>query len=345
MPTAQALRLCPDAIVVPPRGAHYAEVSARVFEIFRRYTPLVEGLSLDEAFLDVTGSRNLFGDGEAIAARIKDDIRRELALTASAGVAPCKFAAKIASDLRKPDGLCVVGQDVAGFLAPLPIERMWGVGPTAAERLRTAGYETIGDLAVAGSERLERLLGSWGAQVAALSRGEDGRPVEPERAAKSIGQERTLQRDIRTRAELERELLQHSAAVARRLARAGLWASVVRIKVKYADFVLRSRQTSLPTPVFDTDALYAAARELLGELPARREGVRLVGVTAAELSKGPAQGSLFHDHAREKRERVQQVTVAVQERFGVAGLTRASLLGGESESPPQRTETRRDRRR
>ena len=175
MPMAEALRRCPQAIVVPGRHGHYAAVSSQVFAIFRRYTPLVEGLSLDEAFLDVTGSRALFGDGVEIARRIKAAIRGELELTASAGVAPSKFIAKIASDLEKPDGLVVVraGEEEA-FLAPLSIDRMWGIGPRAAVHLREAGLETIGDLARAGEGRLERLLGSWGASVHRLARGGAG---------------------------------------------------------------------------------------------------------------------------------------------------------------------------
>src|SRR5580698_11007059 len=178
MPMAEALRRAPDAIVVPPRRDAYAEASEQAFAIFRRYTPLVEPLSLDEAFLDVTGSRAIFGDGEAIASAIKRDVRQELRLTASAGVAPCKFAAKIASDLRKPDGLVVVPSgEVAAFLAPLPVERMWGIGPKTAPKMHAMGYRTIGDLARADESALERLLGSWGTEVGRLARGEDARDV------------------------------------------------------------------------------------------------------------------------------------------------------------------------
>jgi DNA polymerase IV len=183
MPMAEAMRLCPDAVVVPARHGRYVDVSAQVFAVFHRFTPLVEGLSVDEAFLDVTRSRSLFGGGEVIARRIKDLIRDELSLTASAGVAPVKFAAKIASDLRKPDGLVVVPQEVAVFLAPLPLERMWGVGPKAAARLREAGLATIGDLAAASQPRLAALLGdALAAHVRGLAQGEDPRPVVPGRA-------------------------------------------------------------------------------------------------------------------------------------------------------------------
>ncbi|HWL86674.1 MAG TPA: DNA polymerase IV, partial [Polyangiaceae bacterium] len=194
MPMAEAMRLCPQATVVPPRHERYAEVSRKVFAIFERYTPLVEGLSMDEAFLDVTESRSLFGDGAAIARAIKSDVSKELGLTASAGVATSKFVAKVASDLKKPDGLVVVPEDregVAAFLAPLAIERMWGVGPKTSPRLRALGICTLGDLASCDERVLDDMLGSWGRHVRELARGIDPREVEPDRAAKSVGAEET----------------------------------------------------------------------------------------------------------------------------------------------------------
>jgi DNA polymerase-4 len=326
MPMAQALRLCPHAIVVPPRHARYAEASAHVFAIFGRYTPLVEGLSLDEAFLDVSASHALFGSAERIARRIKQAVREELSLTASIGIAPCKFAAKIASDLGKPDGLLIVPDDVRAFLAPLPIERMWGVGPKAAVRLREAGMRTVADLAAAGEERMRELLGSWGVEVARLSCGIDEREVVPDRSARSIGSEETFERDLRRAADLERKLLKHAQEVARRLTHEGLFGQVVRIKVKYQDFSLRTRQRRLRQPVMDTDSIYESARELLRELPHGRKGIRLIGVTIAELSAGPGQAALFPDPAGERRKRLQQVAVQLRDRFGRAGLTRAALL-------------------
>ena len=168
MPMAEALRRCPDAIVVPPRRDRYAEISARVFAIFRRHTPVVEGLSLDEAFLDVTASQTLFGSGEGMARAIRRAIESELGLTASAGVATSKFVAKVASDLEKPDGLVVVPDDVAAFLAPLPIERMWGIGPKTSPRLRELGYKTLGDLARASVPSLSRVLGQMASRAKEL---------------------------------------------------------------------------------------------------------------------------------------------------------------------------------
>ena len=326
MPMAQALRLCPQAVVVTSRHARYAEVSRQVFAIFGRYTPLIEGLSLDEAFLDVTASHALFGSAEQIARRIKADVRAELELTASIGIASCKFAAKIASDLGKPDGLLIVPEDIAGFLAPLPMERMWGVGPKAAERLRARGVRTIGDLARCDEATLRGVLGSWGDEVRRLARGEDPREVVPDRDARSIGSEETLEHDLRSVAQVEHELLKHAEEVARRLTHERLFARVVRIKVKYADFSLCTRQHRLPESVMDTDAIFGTARALLRELPANPLGIRLVGVAVEELSHGPGQTSLFPDAARDRRRRLQQVAVDLRDRFGSAAPTRAALL-------------------
>ncbi|WP_437578895.1 DNA polymerase IV [Sorangium sp. So ce887] len=327
MPMAEAIRRCPQAVVVPVRHARYAEVSAQVFGIFRRFTPLVEGLSLDEAFLDVTASRALFGEGAAIAAQIKRAIQGELGLTASAGVASCKFAAKIASDLQKPDGLVVVPEDIAAFLAPLPLERMWGVGPRAAERLRAAGLATVGDLARCPAPRLHELLGpAWGEHVRLLAAGVDDRAVVPGRAAESIGAEETVEEDLLGREAIERWLLDLSGRVARRLLKAGLSCRAVAVKLKYSDFTLRTRQTRLSEPVGDTDSIYACARGLLSRFDLSRP-VRLVGIAAGDLTRqtgGPTL-SLF-PVASERRRRLEGVVAEVAERFGGKGLTRAALL-------------------
>jgi DNA polymerase-4 len=332
MPMAHALRLCPNAVVVPPRHDRYAEISRRVFEIFQRFTPLVEGLSLDEAFLDVTASRSLFGDGASIARRIKDTVKSEIQLTCSAGVAPCKFAAKIASDLQKPDGLVVVPPNVAEFIAPLPLERMWGVGPRASERLRKAGFSTIGDLASASLLRLESLLGEGlAAHIHALAHGVDDRPVEPGRAAKSVGAEETFETDIRDRRILERKLLELSARVARRLLKAGIAGEVVVVKLKYADFTLQTRRTKLRGPAVDTDSIYTTAKSLLDRFDLSSRAARLIGVAVADLTEDlPAEElSLFPDPAQGKRRRLEEVVARVADRFGNKGITRAALLEDE----------------
>jgi DNA polymerase-4 len=326
MPMAEALRRCPHVTVVAPRMHRYAEVSAHVFEIFRRYTPLVQGLSLDEAFLDVTASRSLFGDGAVIARRIKDDVKRELDLTASAGVAPCKFAAKVASDLQKPDGLVVLPEDVASFLAPMPIERMWGIGPKTAPRLRALGFATLGDLARAPASQLERVLGVWGGHVARLARGEDNREVDPDGLAKSIGAEQTYERDLTDRGAIERTLLEHAERVAQRLVEEGFSARVVVTKLKYADFTSRTRRTTLPEPVMDAMSIHEAACRLLDGFPKRSDGVRLTGVSTSGLVEGPPPRMLFGGEEADRRRKVEELVLKVKTKFGADGMTRATLL-------------------
>ena len=333
MPMAEALRRCPRAIVVPPRGKRYAEVSSQVFDVFHRFTPLVEGLSIDEAFLDVTASRSLFGDGEAIAKAIREAVHKETGLTCSAGVASTKFVAKIASDQNKPDGLTVVGDDVAGFLAPLPIERMWGVGPKTAPTLRRLGYATLGDLAKASPATLERVLGTWGGEIVRLARGEDDREVEPDRDAKSIGAEITYDEDLTDKDAIARTLLAHASRVAERLTAQGLAARGIVVKLKYADFTLLTRRTLLPEPASDTQTLHAAAVALLDRFPLDGVRVRLTGVSAFDL--GPAGGTqptLFPDEAAARRRHVESVLLSAKGRFGGQALTFATLL--EEEAPP-----------
>jgi len=329
MPMAEALRLSPQAIVVPARHGRYGDVSAQVFAIFHRFTPLVEGLSVDEAFLDVTASRSLFGGGEIIARRIKDAIRSELDLTASAGVAPIKFAAKVASDLRKPDGLVVVPDDVRGFLAPLPVERMWGVGPKAAARLHEAGFERIGDLAAVSRSHLESVLGdSLAAHVHDLSLGQDPREVVPGRAAESVGAEETFDFDIGDGDRLARKLLDLSSRVARRLFDAGYAGRVVCVKVKFPDFTLKTRRTTLAEAVSDVDSIYEAAKGQLDRFLLGGRRIRLLGVAVADLTAGGAGQnlSLFPDEKLDRRRRLQSVVASLEDRFGAAGVTRASLV-------------------
>lgn len=336
MPMAQAMRRCPQAIVVPPRRRAYEEASAQIFAVFRRFTPLVEGLSVDEAFLDVTGSRSLFGDGATIAARIRKEILAETDLTASAGVAPNKFVAKIASDQDKPDGLTVVRDgEVFAFLEPLPIERMWGVGPKAAERLRHLGYDTLGDLARADEATLERHLGSWGREVKRLAQGLDEREVEPDREAKSVGAEETYDEDLTSRAEIEKTLLRHASRIARRLLEGGISAGRVTVKIKYADFTLKTRQLRLSEPVDDAGSLYAAARSLLDRFPLAGRAVRLPGVSAGDLREGPPPRTLFSDERKDKRRAVESAMAKLRARFGEdVSLTRADLLDAPGRTDP-----------
>jgi DNA polymerase-4 len=326
MSMVEALRRCPEAVVVPPRRSRYVEVSQQVFAVFRRYTPLVEGLSVDEAFLDVTGSRSLFGDGPEIATSIKKDILDETGLTGSAGVAPNKFVAKIASDLDKPNGLTIVPEgQAAEFLAPLPLERMWRVGPKARVKLRAAGLRTIGDLGRLDAMTIEQLLGSWGPVARELARGNDDRPVVVGSPPKSIGTESTFEHDLTTKESMLKPILRQSMEVADRLVDKGLWAQVVTLKIKYGDHRVRTRQARLPRAVSDTDAIFRAARDLLERFDDLKSGVRLTGVSASSFSDSPGE-ELFPDADRERRERLASATQALRERFGTTGLTRATLL-------------------
>jgi DNA polymerase-4 len=329
MPMALALRRCPQAKVVPPRMDRYAEKSREVFAVLRTFTPLVEGLSLDEAFLDVTASQSLFGDGPAIARKIKDVIFEKTGLRASAGVAPCKFIAKIASDFKKPDGLCVVRPaEVRGFLDPLPIERMWGIGVKTAPKIHAAGFHTFGDLAHADGRRLENILGVWGLEAQALARGIDPRNVVPDRPAKSIGAEETFDRDIVGKEGLERRLLGQTSRVAKRLCHEELLGCVVVVKLKYSDFSIQSRRMKIVEPIGDTDSIFAIVRTLLGRFDLSRP-VRLTGVSVADLRAEGATTSLFAEPIGEKRRRIEQVSMAITDRFGARGIRRAALLEKE----------------
>jgi DNA polymerase-4 len=348
MSMVEALRRAPHAIVVPGRHWRYAEVSEQVFAIFRRFTPLVEGLSLDEAFLDVTASRSLFGDGEVIARRIKDAIWSELELKASAGVAPSKFVAKIASDLKKPDALVVVREeDVVGFLAPLPIERMWGIGQKSAPRMHTAGFHTLGDLAKADDALLERLFGTWGAEMKRLARGDDPREVDPARDAKSIGSEETFEHDLTKRVDLERALLSQSTRVASRLFAEGLACRGVTVKLKYSDFTIKTRAQALNEAIVGTTSIYEVARGLLDRFELNRR-VRLTGVAATRLCPIEETRTLFPDEKKQKDQKLEAVSAALKDRFGSGTITRAALLersgslretgshGGPHEKPERR---------
>ena len=340
MSMVEALRRAPHAIVVPGRHWRYAEVSSAVFAIFRRYTPLVEGLSLDEAFLDVTASQSLFGDGAAIARKIKDAIWQELELKASAGVAPSKFVAKIASDLRKPDALVVVREEeVQGFLSPLPIERMWGIGQKSAPRMHTAGFHTLGDLARADDALLERLCGTWGPEMKRLARGEDPREVDPDRDAKSVGAEETFERDLTTRVELERALLSQSSRVASRLFAEGLATKGITVKLKYSDFTIKTRASAQRDAIVGTSSIYEVARCLLDRFDLSRR-VRLTGVSAGRLVPIDQTRTLFPDEKKVKDQKLEAVSAALRDRFGGDTLTRAALLDPASSVRARRRMTR-----
>ena len=330
MPTATALRLCPEAVVLPVRMTHYAAISRQIREIFFRYTPLVEPLSLDEAFLDVTGSTALFGRPRQIASRIKDEINRETGLVASVGIAPNKFLAKIASDLDKPDGfVCVAADGIQAFLDPLPLGRLWGVGKVTSRAFTRLGVSTIGQLRRLPRELLLEQFGERGDHFWKLARGIDPRAVVPEREAKSISHETTFRADIEDVETLESWLAQLTDQIAMRLRQKQLRGRTVHVKIRFADFHTITRCRTLPRHSDVTREIWQAARELLRSgLPASPVGVRLLGVGVSGFGgSGAEQLLLFDDGGGENRSKQRQLdraTDAIRQRFGAAAVNRAN---------------------
>ena len=337
MPAVTAHRLCPQGVFLPPRIDYYAEVSGQIREIFERFTPLVEPLSLDEAFLDVTGSEHLFGPAVEIGRQIKQAIRQELRLVASVGVAPNKFIAKIASDLKKPDALVVVEPDkVQEFLDPLPVERLWGVGKQSSKVFQRLGIRTIGQLRQWPLDTLQARFGSNGEYLWQLAHGIDDRPVVPEREAKSISHETTFEQDIDDMEVLRAWLVDLTEQVGCRLRRHGLRGRTVQLKVRFADFSLITRSHTLPEPTDITDELWRAADELLCQrLPAGHLPVRLIGMGVSGLDDtGLVQGMLFDQEERQKQTRLDTVADQLKDRFGTEALRRGSSLErGEKPKP------------
>jgi DNA polymerase IV len=333
IPMARAVTLAPSAVVVPPRFAAYAEASEQVFSILERYSPLIEPLSLDEAFVDVTASQSLFGAPADIARRVRAEIASEVGLPASAGIAGCKFVAKIASDLAKPDGQREVRtEDTRSFLAGLPVSRLWGVGPKLEARLQALGLRQVGDLAARDEAWLSARLGDTGTHLAALARGEDERPVVPDRSSKSIGAEDTFEEDVADPALLEPRLHAQALRVARRLRKAGLRTRVVQLKLKLDDFTVQTRRCTLERPTDDGQELYRHALELLRRAPPPR-AVRLTGVSAQELDGGgEAQLALFGEAPR-RSEALNRALDAIAVRFGGGAIAPADVLSLEESDP------------
>jgi DNA polymerase-4 len=332
MPMAEALRRCPRAIVVRHRMDRYAAASRTFFAILGDYSPEVEGLSLDEAFLDVTASERLLGDGPTIARAIKRRVVDALALVASVGVAPIKLAAKIASDIDKPDGLRVVPPDqLLAFLHPLPVTRLWGVGDTTREVLATMGLATIGDVARYPEAALVARLGEvTGHHLAALARGEDARPVIAERAPVTVGHQETFDDDIDDKGELAVILLDQADRVAARLRDHQLRARAVVLIIKYDDFRQITRRTTLDAATSDGGVLARTAIELLGKVaiePRKGGRVRLCGVSAAELEPRDAPRQLGFDEAERARgERLGETIDKLAAKFGKQTIRRAVHL-------------------
>ncbi|MCE9636584.1 MAG: DNA polymerase IV [Planctomycetes bacterium] len=336
LPMSVAKRMCPHAIVVPPRFEAYAEASSKVFAILESLSPLVEPLSLDEAFVDVTGTERLLGPPVALAATIRARVRSELQLTASVGVAPNKFLAKLASDLRKPDGLTVIGAgDVERMLAPLPVGRIWGIGPKTAERLAAEGIRTIADLRRVGADELERRHGDSGRHWWELAWGIDDRPVVPDTQAKSLGQERTFETDLPDADVVRSILLAETEDVARRVRRSGFLAREVSVKIRFGDFETITRQATLPAATDVTAELWAGALSLFDRWARGSfRPVRLIGVTASRLSVGGRQAALFDEAGHERKRRADLVSDAIVAKFGAGAVRRAGGQTAPQLSPP-----------
>ncbi len=338
MPTAEAFRRCPAAVLIPARHGVYGAVSERIMAILGQFTPLVEPMSVDEAFLDVTGCEALLGDPVTIARKIKAAIRERERLTASVGVAPNKLTAKIASDLEKPDGLTVVPDEPAAFLAPLPVRRLWGVGPKTAEALLGLGITTIGALAAFDPRRLQRLVGDHAAGLQALARGEDDRPVETGRDAKGLSREETFAEFLRDPGQIDRALLDLAEDVGQRLRADGLRARVVTLKVRDETFATVTRSRTLGEPTDLGEVLHETARALLRDkVDLGGRAIRLLGVGAEGLvPAGAGQLPLLPDRAAEKQRGAAAAVDRIRKKHGDEAVTRAQLLAAPKPPRPAR---------
>ncbi len=334
MAMAQALRLCPKAVVLPVRMECYREASKEVFSVFFRYTDRVEGLSIDEAFLDVSDCRRLWGEARVIADRIKADIYELTGLRASAGIAPNKFLAKLASDLGKPDGLFeILPEQIDQVLLPLPVSQLWGVGRVTAERLKKWGWSTVRQLRHVPRDDLERLLGQAGAKLYLLARGIDERQVKGGKEVKSVGHEDTYGSDLVDLKVIRRELLGLAERVAARLRDKQLAGRCICLKVKYADFTVVSRSLTLDGGVNHALDIYRRALELLEKTEAGRRPLRLLGISLSMLSgESGAQQELFGQDLLEKKRALDEAMDQVRARFGPSKLTRATLLKNPGEA-------------
>ncbi|HEX2058767.1 MAG TPA: DNA polymerase IV [Actinomycetota bacterium] len=330
MPTIQARRLCPRAIFLPNDFAAYQDFSAKIREVFLSFTPLVEPLSLDEAFLDVSGSVRLFGEPVDMARSVKERIG-DLGLTCTVGVASNKFLAKLASTRAKPDGLLVIPPDgVRAFLHPLPVTALWGVGEATGETLRRLGIKTVGDLAAIPRRTLERAVGdSLGAHLAHLAAGEDDRPVTPHEPAKSIGSEETFAADLDAHDAILREILRLADRTAGRLRAKGLCGRTVTLKVRWSNFQTITRSRTLEAEIDTAAEVYAVARELYEKLAPATPRVRLLGVTVSSLEPGPPRRQLDLLGGRSGRAGWQEASAAIdsiRERFGSSSVGPAALV-------------------
>jgi DNA polymerase-4 len=343
MPMFEALKRCPHAVVVPPKRDRYTAASRIVMEIFRRYTPLVEPVSIDEAYLDIGGCGRIHGDAYAIGKKIKRDVTEATQLTCSVGAASLKFLAKIASDMDKPDGLTVISPAQTGaFIQQLPIEKVPGVGASTREKTARLGIHTLGDVAAYPPDTIRRHFGKFGDRLIALSQGIDITPVSDKRIHKSVSSEETLETDTTDRALLMRLLLKHAEETAKELRKLSFRARTVILKIKHADFTPHTRSKTQPAPIITSDDIYRAAAELLRDYPLNTP-VRLIGVGVSGLipQSVPIQRSLFEPPVRrsDRWEKADRAIDAVSRRFGPGVVGRACGLSSSKENMKNETET------
>ena len=330
MPTARAMRLCPDAVCLPGRMSLYASVSRQIREIFNRYSPMVEPLSLDEAFLDVTDSQRLFGSAAEIANAIKQAISNELSLVASVGIAPNKFIAKIASDLDKPDGFVeVMPEEVQAFLDPLPVSRIWGVGKATGNELDRLGITTIAQLRQQAEAVLQDRFGKFGNHLWRLANGMDDRPVVSDSEAKSISNETTFDSDISNRDTLRAWLMELTEQVCWRLRQQDLFGRTVQIKLRFTDFSTITRSHTLPEATQQTKQVWQAVMALFDKaMQSESRRLRLVGVGVSGLSetaqRPQVQTDMFEQPEDTRQTQLDEVADAIKSRFGSGGIRRGT---------------------
>ncbi len=325
MPSGTAMKLCPDLVFIPMRMQRYIEVSIQIREIFQRYTPLVEPLSIDEAFLDVAGSTRLFGDAAAIARQVKNDILTQLQLTASVGIAPNKFVAKIASDLKKPDGFVMVHPPLTAFLDPLPVKRLWGIGPVAEHKLNLAGIFTIQDFRLADSATLRPCVGNAAERLLKLAHGEDDRQVVPQRKSVTLSRETTFAADAEDLHDLESTLLSLVEDVATRLRNKNLSARTIGIKLRDSNFKTITRSKTLPVATNVTQVIWQCARNLLRAALGESFKIRLIGVQTSLLENQADDPQLQLESASlEQQKRIDGVMDEINQKFGAKALRRGT---------------------
>jgi nucleotidyltransferase/DNA polymerase involved in DNA repair len=327
MPISRAWKLCPHGIYVPPNGRLYQQVSNEIFEIFYEFTDAVEPLSIDEAFLDVTGSQKLFGDGPVIAQKLKDRVKMKEGITASVGVAPNKYLAKIASDLEKPDGLVVVTSDkIVEFLHPLDISRLWGAGVKTQEHLHKLGINTIGDLARYPKDVLDQKLGKMGSHFYHLAHGIDERPVEYGDVVKSVSNEHTFMEDIRDRTIILRNLLKLAEKVGYRMRRKSLKGRTIHLKLRYDDFNTITRNKTIEGVTDSTEIIFTTVKNLLEDNIQKHRKVRLIGVGISGFGESQGQQLSLFDQDTSKPNEIDKLQDNIIERFGKKSAYRAESM-------------------